>query len=162
MFLRMENSPERRLTGQKLRMSMADNRTAALWQGFMPRRAEISGRVNDLLISMQVYDAGHDPSRFDPQAGFDRWAAVEVGEGAPVPEGMLPFIIPAGLYAVFLHRGTSQEAPRTFGYIFGEWLPASGYAIAQRPHFEVLGAKYRNNGPASEEEIWIPVDQSIA
>ena len=25
------------------------------------------------------------------------------------------------------------------------------------PHFEILGAQYKNNEPDSEEEIWIPI-----
>jgi hypothetical protein len=28
--------------------------------------------------------------------------------------------------------------------------------LDDRPHFEVLGSKYRNNDPESEEETWIP------
>ena len=40
---------------------------------------------------------------------------------------------------------------------FETWLPAYGFVLANRPHFEVLGAKYKNNDPASEEEIWIPI-----
>lgn len=27
--------------------------------------------------------------------------------------------------------------------------------VDDRPHFEVLGGKYQNNSPNSEEEIWI-------
>lgn len=26
-----------------------------------------------------------------------------------------------------------------------------------QPHFEVLGEKYKDNDPTSEEEIWIPI-----
>jgi AraC family transcriptional regulator len=44
-----------------------------------------------------------------------------------------------------------------FTYIFTRWLPASGYQLDNRPHFEILGDKYKNNDPESEEEIWIPV-----
>lgn len=47
----------------------------------------------------------------------------------------------------------------TFGYIFGTWLPNSGYIMDDRPHFEILGAKYKNNDPESEEEIWIPIKE---
>lgn len=31
------------------------------------------------------------------------------------------------------------------------------YEIDFRPHFEILGEKYKNNDPGSEEEVWIPV-----
>jgi AraC family transcriptional regulator len=42
-------------------------------------------------------------------------------------------------------------------YIFNTWLPKSGYQLDRRPHFEILGEKYKNNNPDSEEEIWIPI-----
>jgi len=29
--------------------------------------------------------------------------------------------------------------------------------LDDRPHFEVLGDKYKNADPDSEEEIWIPI-----
>ncbi|MEP1984886.1 MAG: GyrI-like domain-containing protein, partial [Maribacter dokdonensis] len=38
-----------------------------------------------------------------------------------------------------------------------EWIPNSEYQLDGRPHFEVLGAKYKNNDPNSEEEVWIPI-----
>ena len=35
--------------------------------------------------------------------------------------------------------------------------PNSDYKPDDRPHFELLGAKYKNDDPDSEEEIWIPI-----
>jgi AraC family transcriptional regulator len=51
----------------------------------------------------------------------------------------------------------SRLAPKTFQYIFGTWLPNSEYVLDNRPHFEILGEKYKNDDPTSEEEIWIPI-----
>jgi AraC family transcriptional regulator len=31
------------------------------------------------------------------------------------------------------------------------------FEVDDRPHFEILGIRYRNNDPNSEEEIWIPI-----
>jgi AraC family transcriptional regulator len=70
---------------------------------------------------------------------------------------MESFILTGGLYAVFIHKGAASEGKRTFSYIFGPWLPASEYSIDDRPHFEILGKKYKNEDPCSEEEIWIPI-----
>jgi AraC family transcriptional regulator len=33
----------------------------------------------------------------------------------------------------------------------------SAYDLDNRPHFEILGEKYKNESPDSEEELWIPV-----
>lgn len=81
---------------------------------------------------------------------------MEVRDYNEIPDGMEPFELPGGLYAVFDYKGSSSD-PRIFQYIFSEWLPNSEYQLDNRPHFEVLGEKYKNNDPESKEEIWIPV-----
>ena len=70
---------------------------------------------------------------------------------------MEAFELPGGLYAVFEYKGKASEATDTFEYIFYDWLPKSKYDLDDRPHFEILGEKYKTDDPESEEEIWIPV-----
>ena len=70
---------------------------------------------------------------------------------------MQTLVAPAGLYAVFIHRGPPSEGPKTYQHIFGVWLPQSGYVLDERPHFAVMGAKYKHDAADSEEELWIPV-----
>jgi AraC family transcriptional regulator len=145
---------QKKLVGISMRMSLVENKTSALWQTFMPRRKEISDALSTDLISMQVYDA-------PLQAGnmlqvFDKWAAVEVSNFDKVPEDMNTYTLVGGLYAVFHYKGLSTDSS-IFRYIYGEWLPNSNYVLDQRPHFEVLGPKYKNNDPNSEEEIWVPL-----
>lgn len=137
----------------KLVMSFADNKTGQLWQRFMPKRNEIRNNLTIDLISLQIYLPGFD---FSPNTQFEKWAAIEVSDFEHVPDGMESFLLPEGLYAVFHYKGSSMDT-RIFQYIFGEWLPKSGYQLDNRPHFEVLGEKYKNASPDSEEEIWIPV-----
>jgi len=155
MTPRIEKSGEKKLIGNRLTMSFAANKTAELWKSFMPRRQEIVNNVTSDLISMQIYSPGHF-SDFKPGNEFEKWATVEVTDLETVPMGMEIFILPAGLYAVFNYKGLSSD-PAIFQFIFGTWLPASEYHLDERPHFEVLGTKYKNNDPNSEEEIWIPV-----
>ena len=73
-----------------------------------------------------------------------------------LPQGMESFVLEGGLYAVFDYKGSSTDMS-IYQYIFSEWIPNSAYTVDDRPHFEVLGPKYKNNSPDSEEEIWIPV-----
>ena len=73
-----------------------------------------------------------------------------------VPDEMESFTLSEGLYAVFDYKGSSSDNS-IFQYIFMTWLPNSAYQVDNRPHFEVLGEKYKNNDPNSEEEIWIPI-----
>ena len=152
-------SPERRLVGLHRRMTLAADATRELWRGFMPRRKEIGNALNSNLISLQVYDSSLDFASFRLDSPFEKWAAVEVPDFSHVPAGMETLTVPEGLYAVVLHTGGPPSAPVTYRLFFGEWLPGSGYRIDDRPHFEVLGEKYRNDDPRSEEEIWFPVRQ---
>lgn len=156
MIPRIETTNEKKLIGKKLDMNFAYNRTMELWKGFMPHRNEISNKLNEDLISMQVYPEDFSFSQFDANAKFEKWAAAEVSSFDNLPDEMEGFTLAAGLYAVFEYKGLNTDTS-IFQYIFGTWLPASDYVLDQRPHFEILGSKYKNNDPESEEEIWIPI-----
>lgn len=143
----------KKLLGICLEMSLAENRTGELWRSFMPRLKEIETRVGNNLYSLQVYDEDYF-QRFDPRREFEKWALVEVKNFSVIPDEMEPFELPGGLYAVFQHKGMGTEI---FQFIFSEWLPKSDYFLDNRPHFEILGEKYKQGSPDSEEEIWIPV-----
>ena len=141
------------MLGKKLVMSQLENKTADLWKSFMPFRNTIPGKVNNLLYSLQVFPSDYFKS-FNPATTFEKWALVEVSNCDALPEGMESFSLEGGLYAVFQHKGMDTTL---FNYIYSQWLPVSAYKLDQRPHFEVLGEKYRNGDPESEEEIWIPI-----
>lgn len=158
---RIELLTEKKLVGQWLEMTYGRDRTFELWHSFMPRRKEIANKLNEELFAIQVYGPAMSFETFNPDDPFVKWATVEVPDFDSIPEGMEPFTLPGGLYAVFIHKGSSAEAPKTFGYIFGNWLPASEYMVDQRPHFEILGEKYKRDNPFSEEEVWIPIKQKI-
>ncbi len=146
---------ETRLVGMRRKMSFARDETAALWRAFMPRRGEIVNPASSDWYSVQVYGSDFD---FGPQSVFEKWALQPVHDFAQVPGGMEPFLLKGGRYAVFAYKGRGGD-PAVFKYIFTEWLPASGFSLDDRPHFEVLGKAYKNQDPASEEEIWIPIRQ---
>ncbi len=153
---RIETLPQKKLIGQKLTMSLTDNRTAQLWRSFMPRRKEIINHIGTEFYSLQQYD-DHYFLEFNPARSFEKWAAIEVTDFDLIPEGMVALTLSSGLYAVFAYKGPSSRGPQIFQYIFGTWLPSSEYQLDNRLHFEVLGEKYKNDDPESEEEIWIPI-----
>lgn len=157
MFLRIETISEKKLIGISETMSFAQDKTQLLWQAFMQQRNIIKNRVNQDFISLQQYPEDLSFETLDIHKKFTKWAGAEVSDFDQIPEGMHKLIVPAGLYAVFLHKGAAPTAQKTFAYIFEVWLPQSGYQLDIRPHFEVLGSKYRNNDPDSEEEIFIPI-----
>jgi AraC family transcriptional regulator len=155
MTPRIKKLNEKKLIGKRLSMSLAENKTGDLWKSFIPRRREIVNNLTNDMISMQVYKSTHFAD-FKPTNQFEKWATVEVANFDNVPNGMETFILTDGLYAVFDYKGLSTDNG-IFQYIFGTWLPTSDYDLDDRPHFEVLGDKYKNNDPTSEEEIWIPI-----
>jgi len=159
MIPKIKTSTEKKLVGKRLMMSFSNNGTAELWKSFMPRRKEIKNNIGTELYSMQMY-APLFFENFNPNATFEKWAAIQVTAFDAVPDGMETFTLESGLYAVFLYKGAANDAAKTFQYILGTWLPNSAYTLDNRPHFEILGEKYKNDDPNSEEEIWIPVKQN--
>ena len=157
MTPRIENINEKKLVGKRIKTSLTNDKTGKLWSSFMPRRNEITNNLTSDLFSLQIYDTSYFDS-FDPSSEFEKWALIEVADFSNVPNEMETFILTGGQYAVFSFIGSSNDNS-IFQYIFSTWLPNSEYQFDNRPHFEILGKKYKNNDPNSEEEIWIPIRQ---
>ena len=144
-------SPERMVMGRQSTMHHNQyEKVVALWQSFMPQKKKIQNAVNDVLIAMQIYNDFNTLEK-----PFDIWACTEVSSFDPIPEGMTCFTIPEGQYAVFLHKG--MDPSKTYLRIMSEWLPNSGYEIDNRPHLQVMGAKYKNGSSDSEEDFYVPI-----
>jgi AraC family transcriptional regulator len=153
---RIEILPEKKFVGKRINMSFSNNKTRELWRSFMPVRREIKNIIGMELYSIEVYEPLYF-NNYNPEKEFDKWATVEVTDFEKVPDDMDTLILPRGLYAVFIHKGAAGKGPETYQYIFGTWLPASDFQLDDRPHFAVMGEKYKNDDPDSEEEVWIPV-----
>lgn len=154
---RIERLEDRKLVGKKRTMTLSENQTGALWQSFMPYRKLIANSIGTWLYSLQVYDPAQELPLFNPGIPFEKWAAIEAEDLNILPEGMEGYELKGGLYAVFIHHGPAHEFAKTFGYIFGTWLPASDYELDTRPHFERLPEGYSPVDPNAWEEIWIPI-----
>ena len=153
---RIEHLSSKIIVGKSLKMSYSKNTTFQLWSSFMPRRKAILNTVSEDLFSIQIYTESFDFKQFNPSFEFEKWAGIEVSSLENIPEDMNVLELQEGFYAVFDYKGLNTDTS-IFEYIFGVWLPSSGYQLANRPHFEVLGKKYKNNDPESEEQIWIPI-----
>lgn len=154
---RIEISNEKKLVGKRLTMSFAEFNIGQLWQMFLPRRRTISNNLTNDLISLVIYPPQYFAD-LDPSNEFERWAAVEVSDFETIPDDLETLTLASGLYAVFDYKGLPGNS--IFQYILDVWLPNSDYQLDDRPHFEVLGEKYKHNDPDSEEEIWIPIKPS--
>lgn len=146
----------KKLVGKSRIMSLTHIKTHELWKSFMPQRSTITNAVGNNRFSLQVYPETYFDA-FNPDTEFEKWAAVEVTDFNQVPQGMETLDLEGGMYAVFNYVGSPENGETVFRYIFMDWLPQSGYRLDDRLHFEVLGLKYKNGDPDSEEEIWVPV-----
>ena len=151
--LRIEEIELKHFLGMNMQMSLSQNRTGELWRNFMPRRKELKALNSHEFYSLQIYPMNYFAA-FNPGIEFEKWALQEVDKEHADIEGFKSFILEPGLYAVFEHKGTSTQL---FQDIFSNWLPNSEFTLDQRPHFELLGQKHKNNDEESEEEIWIPI-----
>ncbi|WP_298513317.1 GyrI-like domain-containing protein [uncultured Kordia sp.] len=153
----IQTLPQKKLMGKSMRMSLVENTTPILWKSFMQNRKSVKNTVGTDLYSIQVYDDILYFRNFNPQTEFTKYAMTEVSSFDTIPEGMESLTIDAGLYAVFIYKGLPQDFSKMANYIFSQWLPNSEYMLDNRPHFEVLGNKYKPASEDSEEEVWIPI-----
>lgn len=142
----------------KIKTSIKENKTRELWSSFKPRVKEIKHRADKNFYSIQEYPDDISLDTFTPHTQFTKWAATKVFDFENIPTGMDRLIIPEGLYAVFIHKGSVHSFHKTSQYIYGQWLPDSGYVLDQRPQFEIMTEKYLGpDHPDSEEEVWVPI-----
>ena len=126
----------------------------------MPKKHLVSAK-SDELFSVEVYPDLNFFKMFDPTKTFEKWAAVEVDSEENLAEDFEVLKISEGLYTKFIYQGKASEAARFYSKIFGEWLPNSEYKLANRPHFAVMGEKYKGEEATSEEEIFIPIEKKV-
>jgi AraC family transcriptional regulator len=157
---RIEKAKDRYVVGIKANMSFQtiNEGTGNLARQFMPRRHEISSRIGKHVFSIQDY-GGLQMKDITPQTTFEKWVGVEVASFDDVPEGMEPFILKTGMYAVFSYKGSIQDSSKSLKYIFEDWLPNSKYQLENRAHFEELSEDYSKDLQNIEEDIWIPVKE---
>ncbi|HRX25070.1 MAG TPA: GyrI-like domain-containing protein, partial [Chitinophagales bacterium] len=94
-FLRMEELPSLQLAAKGITMTMAENRTVELWQSAKPIMMRMQGRRPG-FISMEVFPEGINFENFTPRTPFQKWAAVQLDEGAAVPEGLEAYSLQGG------------------------------------------------------------------
>ncbi|MGH1386825.1 GyrI-like domain-containing protein [Kordia sp.] len=153
----IQTLPQKKLIGKSARMSLIQNTTPILWKSFMINRKSVKNAVGTDLYSIQVYDDISYFRNFNPQTEFTKYAMTEVSSFDSIPEDMETLTIESGLYAVFIYKGLPQDFAQMANYIFGQWIPNSEYTLDNRPHFEVLGEKYKPADKDSQEEVWIPI-----
>ena len=141
---------EKTLIGMKLEMSLVENKTMELFQTFMPRKKELNDINGNIIFDLKEYPENYF-TEFNPKTSFIKWAAVEVKSGETNPEGMETIQLYSGKYAKFVVEGSIHDNS-PFEYIYGTWLPSSGFELDKRPHFDTMNTEEKDR-----QDIWIPI-----
>ena len=129
------------------------------WGEFGKHQQEIPHAKNQIAFGIEDYSRDFDMNK----GGFPKYyyiAGLEVDSTADVPDGMKAKEIPAANYAVFTYVGSLDGLPSFFGYIYGTWMPGSGYSMDPKLSldFERYPEQIMDMNQA-KVEIWVPIIQ---
>ena len=93
---------------------------------------------------------------------FEYMSAVEVTAFDGLAAGLDRMKIPPAHYAVFTHQGPAATISQTWGAIWSDWLPSSGWVSAPSPDFERYDARFDPVTGSGIVEIWFPVVKAQA
>jgi len=136
--------------GYMARINPMEADYAPLWEkGFDPHQKEIEALASEPAY-YGVYYGTEEEGKTDFVAG------MMVGEVVDVPEGLTLRDVPGGAYARF--ECTMSAIGPTWGAIYGQWLPSSGYTVDEtRAALEYYPPDMQ--GPDTPVTIYVPVTQ---
>ncbi len=116
-----------------------DVHVAGVWrQLFAALEADASDRLSPQLPLCGVAQANHPDIQREPGQCLAYVAGAEEDLSGRLGVPLTRAIVPAGLYAVFEHRGSLEQIPETVNYAWGSWLGRGGYRKSERPDLERL------------------------
>jgi len=120
-----------------------------LWEKFIPELGKIPGQKGEV-----TYGICCNP---DGKGGFEYIAGVEISKLDDLPEKYRWVEVQPQRYAVFEHKGSLDQLPATFQYIWKTWLPQSGKEAADAPEFERYSEDFNPKLNTGKLEIWLPI-----
>lgn len=129
---------------------------AEMWKSLtMEKITRLKNLSNIEPAGMVQASANFSDGRMEEKGELDQYIGVATTEKCP--EEFTKLEVPALTWAIFESTGpfpgTLQE---TWGRIYSEWFPSSGYQLTEGP--EILSIKTKDlSSPTVTSEIWIPV-----
>ncbi|MHC8383185.1 GyrI-like domain-containing protein [Pseudomonas sp. LB3P14] len=120
-----------------------------LWEKFIPEIGKIPGQKSEV-----TYGICCNP---DGKGGFEYIAGVEIDKLDDLPDKYRWVEVQPQRYAVFEHKGSLDNLPQTFQYIWKTWLPQSGHHAADAPEFERYSDDFNPKLNTGVLEIWLPL-----
>ena len=125
-----------------------------LWDRFIHRAKEVPNRAGDAMYGI-IYSRPESERSHPHELQYIAAAAVSsLGE---IPAGMTSRTIPAGTFAVFLHRGPITRIADTCREIYRVWLPQSPWEHAGIADVELYDERFNCESEGSVMEYWISV-----
>jgi AraC family transcriptional regulator len=144
--------------------SNADNMDIThLWTRFKPRMDEIPNRINPSVaygICGNPADEESSSCEMTEDTEHAELVCVEVDNFDRMPGDMVGRTLPGRTYAVFTHKGRlfPHHLQQTYDYIYGTWVPRSGYELHGGFDFELYDERFTSiDDPGSEFDIYVPI-----
>lgn len=116
-------------------------------------KAELLGP--DTQMQAVFYD---DPDLVETDA-LRSAACSPCAEDLELPEGMEELRRPAGSYAKLEYTGPYADMKDAYRWLYGVWLPNSGYEISERPGYEAyLNSPVDTKPEDLRSDIYLPVE----
>ena len=113
------------------RLAVAEHRGAYMDIGWA--FARVVDRMGARKPRVAIYE---DDPGIVPEAALRAAAGVVVGPEAEVPEDLETRVVPAGRYAVMRYTGPYSSMHAAYLWLYGQWLPASGWEPRDHPVIE--------------------------
>lgn len=144
--------PATKLVGIAQQYSHADLDLVKLWSAFRPYRHKIPNQIGN--AGFGIYES------YEEQGGEVRFVylcSAAVASFEAIPDGMTARELPEQLYARFVHLGPLADLEQSLKYIWGSWLPKSGYEYVEKPDFELYQPAKLPGDPDKTLYLHIPV-----
>lgn len=123
----------------------------AQWGEFAPWLGQVPGQRGNVAYGV-LYN--------DTDSGIDYLTGVEVDDFARLPPTLARLRIAPRRYAVFHHPGHVSMIGASWGSIWSDWFPRSGFRAADAPMFERYPESFDPATGSGGFEIWIPVESA--
>lgn len=130
----------------------------SLWQRFAQCKDDIPNQhPRGRCFGICEYTQAIHSTTYDMP--FSEVIGVEVTSFEKVPTNLVKKIIPAGKYAVFIHKGPIHSIDKTYAYIWGTWALLTNEVLSERDDFELYDERFLAPDHAlSQIAIYIPIE----
>lgn len=145
--------PAFQMTGVRWHVSRHNSENLEYMPKLWEKNIKICKKLRKISVEPEYWIYGLTESY--TEEGFDYWIAV-ISKGKAIREGKV-ICIPESDWAIFECIGPMPQAQyEMWRRVFCEWLPFSGYVLAELPQIE----RYGDGDPFASDyksQIWIPV-----